>query len=227
MPRIALSIVAAVSAFLWSQETAQAVERWVLPLEDGVWRSIKVPGEPENTFRFGDDVITVQSDDSVSFRYVELPPALTTPSHVNWRWRVDSHSALAQQSVKGRDDRPLAVHLWFDDTAGGSLFGGLGSVLGYPNVGHLLTYVWGAQEQAGSVLANPHYAKGRVIVLVGPDGTTGHWQTVRRDIADDFKAAFGRRPDLKTLRYIAVSADSDDLDGYSRASLQSLAILTP
>ncbi|MEM6482343.1 MAG: DUF3047 domain-containing protein, partial [Pseudomonadota bacterium] len=108
-----------------------------------------------------------------------------------------------------------------------SLFGVVGSALGYPKVGHLMTYVWGAEEASGSVLRNPYYSKGRVIVLVGQNAPTGEWRSVRRDIARDFSAAFGTTADLTSLRYIAVSADNDDHGGQSVATVAALSLVTP
>ena len=206
---------------------AQAAERWVLPLDGRSWQTLKVPGARENQFVVQDNILQVQSQASVSFRYFQLPASIKTPAKVSWRWRVDAHSALTSQTAKGRDDRPLAVHIWFDDAGNTSLFGGVGSLLGYPKVGHLLTYVWGAQERAGSVLPNPYYDKGRMVVLVGRDGAKGQWHSVQRNIVADFQKAFGKAPDLSTLRYIAISADSDDLSGHSTAAINAISFQTP
>jgi ribosomal protein RSM22 (predicted rRNA methylase) len=163
------------------------------------------------------------SDASVSFRYFEIPPNKPAPSVLSWRWKVDSHSSLAPQTVKGKDDRPLAIHVWFDKAGADTVLSGLTARVGKPKVGKLLSYVWGAQEPAGSVLENPYYRKGRVIVLVGEDGQIGEWATVQRDIVADYRRAFGAEPDMSRLRYIAISADTDDLNGQSSASVRELA----
>lgn len=212
---------------IFTVERVSAAESWKLPLDESNWSSIKVPGTLENAYSIGNGLLTVRSDKSASFRYFELPTALRNPKLVNWRWRVESFSSVSRQGEKGRDDRPLAVHLWFNDTGGGSLFGGVASIFGYPKVGHLLTYVWGAEDAAGSIIRNPYYAKGRVIVLVGQNAPTGQWRSVQRDIARDFKAAFGSAGGVPSLRYIAVSADNDDLGGRSFAALKSLSIVLP
>ena len=204
-----------------------ASEDWVLPMEAAAWRTLTVPGARENQFVQTGDAMRVISDNSVSFRYTELSRAIDYPAQLSWRWRVDSHPPLASQAQKGRDDRPLAVHVWFDTDGRASLFGNLAAVMGRPKVGHLLSYVWGATEPAGSVLPNPYYDKGRVIVVVGRDGRTGQWHKVRRDIAADYARDFGTTPDMSALRYIAVSADTDDLAGRSSAAVRALAFRAP
>ncbi|MEM8774339.1 MAG: DUF3047 domain-containing protein [Pseudomonadota bacterium] len=204
--------------------SASAAERWTIPLTERNWQDIKVPGIAENRYQIRDQVLKVQSDNSVSFRYFKLPASIQRPDFVSWSWKVDSFSEVVPQTVAGRDDRPLAIHIWFDDGSDKSLFGNLGTLFGYPKVGHLLTYVWGADDAVGSVLQNPHYEKGKLIILVGDQGKTGEWSKVTRDIVRDYRRAFGTSPDMSDLRYIAVSADSDDLDGHSVGAVRSLSL---
>ncbi|MEM9128916.1 MAG: DUF3047 domain-containing protein [Pseudomonadota bacterium] len=214
----------AFALFLALSSPLQAAERWDLPINESTWRNIKVPGVSQNKFIARDNTLRVKSDDSASFRYLKLPLSINRPEIVSWSWRVDEYSGLTTQTKAGRDDRPLAVHIWFEDNASGLLFGSLGSVFGYPKVGHLITYVWGADALPGSVLQNPHYAKGKLIVIVGKNGSTGEWSDVRRDIVKDYKRSFGISPDLSDLRYIAVSADSDDLNGRSIGAVRGLSL---
>ena len=212
-------------AALWlSTGFAFAVERVDLSLLSPHWRTLHLPGTPRNQFQTDGSILEVHSDASASFRYIELDAQNFVTSEISWTWRVDSHAPFVSQTLKGFDDRPLAVHIWFDDTKDGQLFGAFGSVLGYPRIGHLLTYVWGAAEPAGSVLPNPHFERGTIFVVVGADGKAGEWSTVRRNIAQDYERAFGRKPDLSTLRYVAVSADSDDQNGRSQGAIRSLSL---
>lgn len=217
---------AAVWVGLLVPQQLSASDGWVLPLEAGSWRTLKVPGARENQFVLRGDALQVISENSISFRYLELPRKVPAPTELSWRWRVDHHSPLSSQAQKGSDDRPLAIHVWFDTGGNASLFGSLASVMGRPKVGHLLTYVWGAKEPAETILANPYYDKGRLIVVVGQSGSTGEWHDVRRDIVKDYQTAFGVRPDMSALRYVAISADTDDLTGQSSALVRSLAFHT-
>ncbi len=212
---------------VFPSQHARAFEGWKLDISAGGWRNLTVPGTRENRFIVRGDALQVVSDRSVSFRYLELPRSTEYPTHLSWAWRVDQHAPVASQALKGFDDRPLAVHVWFDTGKSGSLFGGLTSAMGRPKVGHLLTYVWGAREPPGSVLRNPYFDKGRVIVLVGDNGRTGQWQRVERNVVEDYRRAFGQAPDMTQLRYIAISADTDDLSGQSNAAVRGLAFHMP
>lgn len=84
---------------------------------------------------------------------------------LQWQWRVDRDISATDLSAKGKDDRPAAVHLWFEDKSA-SASGALGSLVGKPCVGYLMTYVLGGKQRAGSVIRNPYFPKkGMVIVL--------------------------------------------------------------
>ena len=219
---IALALVMA----LFPSKGVQASEGWTVSLSASAWQTLKVPGVRENQFVLRGDALQVISESSASFRYVEIPRNVHAPSHVSWRWRVDAHSPLSSQATKGRDDRPLAIHVWFDTDGKASLLSSFASVMGRPKVGHLLTYVWGATEPAETVLANPYYERGRVIIVVGQDGRKGQWHDVRRNIVADYQQAFGDVPDMSKLRYLAISADTDDLMGQSTGSVRAVTFHT-
>ena len=221
MPRRVLIASAMVMA-LFQAKGLQASEGWTVSLGASAWQTLKVPGVRENQFVLQGDTLQVISESSASFRFVEIPRNVRVPSHVSWRWRVDTHSPLSSQAQKGRDDRPLAIHVWFDTEGKSSLLSNLASVVGRPKVGHLLTYVWGATEPAETVLTNPYYDKGRVIIVVGQDGRKGQWHEVRRNIVADYQQAFGVSPDMSKLRYLAISADTDDLMGQSTAAVRAV-----
>ncbi|WP_350335782.1 DUF3047 domain-containing protein [Coralliovum pocilloporae] len=188
------------------------------------WEELTLPGKKANETRFSDAMIEIQSDRSVSFRYATLNGQQQDARSIAWDWRVDQQGPITEQTRKGGDDRSLALHLWFRDQDNASLFGSIGSLFGYPRVGHLITYVWGAKEAAGTILPNPHYDKGVVIVLKGPDAEPGQWQREKRSIDQDFLASFGIPLPDSGLHHIALSADTDDTGSRSRGSFRSIRL---
>ncbi len=144
---------------------------------------------------------------------------------VEWQWRVTRDIPATDQSKVRADDRPVAVHLWFDDKSGKSLFGSVASLLGRPRVGHLLTYVWGGKRAPGAVLPNPYYPKkGAIIILRNARASTKGWRSEKRDIVADFRRSFGKPPNLTTLRYISVSGDTDDTRTFSKSQIRAFKI---
>ena len=180
---------------------------------------------PSTKFRFSGDVIEVVADGSVAFLYRELEPPMTPSPRLEWQWRIDRNIPPTDQASTETDDRPLAVHIWFDD-GGGSLLGSVASLLGRPRVGHLITYVWGGKRPAGTIMPNPHYPKkGAIIILRNGSAPAKGWQREARDIAADFHASFGVAPDLSKLRYVAVSGDTDDGRTRARARIRQFKVV--
>ncbi len=193
-------------------------------LEGAGWEVIGVPGKAETTFQVkADGVLEVTSDHSVAFltRPVEGPAA-----RLQWRWRVDEMGLPSDLMQKGRDDRPIAVHLWFPRQEGqGSLFGGLAQLMGFPRVGNAITYVWGGSEQTPRISPNQYLPEGQgvVIVLRNQAEQGGEWMQEIVDYRADFLAAFGKPAPFPA--HIAISGDSDDLGGMRRARIVDLGFI--
>ncbi len=188
------------------------------------WKKLDVRNKRPTDFQISNDTVEVVANGSVAFLYREIGPFMTSSPRLEWQWRIDRNIPATDQSVPKKDDRPLAIHLWFED-GGTSLLGSVTSLLGRPKVGHLITYVWGGKRPPGTILPNPHYPKKGVIIILrnDPDGSDG-WQTEKRDIAADFRRSFGSEPKLSTLRYVAVSGDTDDSQTSSRSRLRRFRI---
>lgn len=77
-----------------------------------------------------------------------------------------------------------------------------------------LMYVWDATAPVGSVIVNPRTDRIRKIVVdSGPEGLR-RWRDHRRDLAADFRRAFGEEPG--PLRSVALMTDSDNTRGRAR-----------
>jgi hypothetical protein len=57
-----------------------------------------------------------------------------------------------------------------------------------------LLYVWMVGVPAGTVLPSPHTDRVRLIVVESGLQRVGEWITVRRNVAEDFRLAFGEEP---------------------------------
>ena len=194
------------------------------------WQQLHVPNQPAAKFAFINPGnrsmrLTVRTDKSVAFLYREVKGEKSRfPKSLSWQWHLDQDFSHTDLTIKGKDDRPLAVHLWFSDPDQPSVFGPLGWVFGYPHITHTLTYVLGGEHRPGSVFSNPYYDKGAILVLLGKRVATDHWYTELRDIKRDIEASFPEMPVMKTLNYIAISADTDDRGGDSVARMTDLRL---
>ncbi|MDJ0949839.1 MAG: DUF3047 domain-containing protein [Alphaproteobacteria bacterium] len=194
------------------------------------WRPLEFPGFKATEFHCPEDgVIEVVARDSSSMLYRQVPEAQQRKRHLVWRWRVDTAPPATDLTRRGRDDRPLALHVAFAEEDGrGGLFGALtrdliDAMTGAPAHGKVLTYVWGGTQRPGDRFANPHL-DGNGVMIVLRDGATpqGEWFKERIDLAADFERAFGRPP--PSVAFIAVSGDSDDEGGLSRGRVAAIML---
>ena len=188
---------------------------------------LDVPNQPPAEFSFSaSGELTVKADKSVAFLYRAV---VTSPGDadqwVKWRWRVDRSFPSTDLGAKGKDDRPLAVHLWFADDREASVFGPLGWLFGYPHISHTITYVLGGDHPADSMVTNPYYDNGVIYALRGRHMMARKWYSEMRDIRSDLARAFPGRSIMRTLKYISVSADTDDTASRSLARIAGLRMM--
>ena len=207
--------------------TAPSVSRAAAGAPDG-WSVLRLPGKPVTDFTAGSDgAITVTAADSVGFLFRDAAKISGTGRYLTWRWRVDAMPPPTDLSMKGMDDRPLAVHVWFAAPDGSNTDWNLRERFGAwlqdaPLPGKMLTYVWGGAGKRGDRLRNPYRETGGAIVILrAGDSPTGRWFSETVDIGADFEAAFGVAP--PSPAYVAISADTDDKGGTSKGAVAEMA----
>ncbi|MCB2099865.1 MAG: DUF3047 domain-containing protein [Rhodobacterales bacterium] len=185
------------------------------------WMELTLPGRAANQFAApAPGTVTVRSADSVSFLYRPVSGDEGTARRLRWSWRVDAQPPPADLAAAGRDDRPLAVHVWFQRD-GRTLSGLLSGLAGFPQ-GRLITYAWGGIQAPGTVLVSPGLGgDGRVIVLRGGDAPLGRWIDEAVDLDGDYARLFG--VPMPPPTHVAISADTDDMGGVSRGAVRGLA----
>ncbi len=189
------------------------------------WKLLALPDKDPAEFKISESgTLQIEAENAVAFLYAQIEGA---PSkRLAWRWRVDQDIPATDLSRSGKDDRPLALHIWFPPKPEDVTFGDrLGSLFGYPMIGQVLTYVWGATAERGAKMSNPHFENSKLIVLRSGSTPTGIWFSEEINIAADYQMAFGSPPPGKA--YIAISADTDDAGGSSVAQLADLKLLEP
>lgn len=194
------------------------------------WRLFDYPLEKPTSFKLIDDrTIEVATNDSSALIYRPVNEGNKGRRFLSWRWRLEQPMSMPKTdvSVKGGDDRPIAVHVWFKEPATLSLRSILKSkaeerAFGMPISGKILTYVWGGLGPQGQGNPNPHLREGsQMIMLRTGDAPLGQWFDERVDLVADFQRAFGYAP--KETQFVAVWGDAEDTHTQSRALISDLA----
>ena len=176
----------------------------------------------------GDNVFHIDADHAAgAIAHVLDVPAATS---LSWRWKIDHSVANANLSKKAGDDFAARVYVFFDVPRSRlSWLQRLKLKLASRSLGHAiptaaLCYVWDNRHAVGTIAASPYSDQVRTIVLQSGNALAGTWQVQRRDLAADFRAAFGRPAPRVTG--IALSVDTDNTRGHVQAWFGDMT-LTP
>lgn len=193
------------------------------------WRVVGVPGGkiPLTTYALADidgrKVLRVEAIKSYGNLVHPLAGAVPdATSRLRWRWRLDEPLRGADLRRREGDDSPLKVCTLFDmplDKLGlidRNLLRLASGATGEKLPSATLCYVWDSALAPGTLLANAYTARVRMIVVNSGEQRLGQWISHDRDLAADFKRAFGEESDtLPPLQAVLVGGDADNTGGRS------------
>lgn len=227
----ALVLVAAAGA------AAQALP----PLRDGGrlgagWRVVTLPSQQAPVTRFEPvraddrDAVAVVVDASYGNLLAELP-AQAAPRRLSWSWRVEQPNARADLRRKDGDDSAVKVCASFDlpldrvPFVERQLLRMARAASGQALPAATLCWAWGVDEPVDTVIDNPFSRRVRSLVLRGRADAAGRWVDESRDLAADFRRAFGDEIDaVPPVLAVGVAGDGDNTGGRSRAAVAGLRI---
>ena len=133
---------------------------------------------------------------------------------LRWRWKISAPVNSADMTKKSGDDYAARIYVMFDyPTEKLSLATRLklklaASIYGLSIPTAALNYVWDNRQPVGTVQANTYTDRARMMVLQSGATKAGLWQTETRDLAADFRLAFGE--DAPDVVAIALASDTDN-----------------
>jgi hypothetical protein len=183
------------------------------------WREVALPRIERRTVYSLDRIdgivaLRAQADASMASvaRSIEVDPA--KHPRLRWHWRVENLIQAADLRSKDGDDFPARLYVLFDYDLGRlpflqrtklrlarALYGGDLPVAA-------LCYVWATREPAGTTAWNAYTDRVRMIVVESGPARLGRWVEFERDVAQDFREAFGEEP--PKVNGIAIATDTDN-----------------
>jgi hypothetical protein len=113
---------------------------------------------------------------------------------LSWRWKVANILAKGDSRTKAGDDYAARVYVvfphWF-----------------FPKT-RTLNYIWANRLPKEAIQANAYLGNAMMIAVESGAEQLGEWQTVRRNIVDDYRRAFGEDP--PDIGAIAIMTDTDN-----------------
>jgi hypothetical protein len=198
--------------------TEPAAPLLVTPAAAVPWTPLLWPGKQNVPFiatqHQGRPALRVSANRSMSILRQRLADAPVSAGQISFSWAVDGMFRQADIGVSGQDDAPVRVVLAFDgDRSRLSPRARMQSELSRALLGEdmpyaTLTYIWCNTRPVGTVLVSPRTDRVRKIVVESGEHHVGQWRDYQRDIAQDYRLAFGEEPG--PLIGVALMTDADN-----------------
>lgn len=183
------------------------------------WRPTKVPGVSRPT------VYDIVRDDGVSVLRARARSAMSGLDHVvsvdpdrtpilSWRWKVTRPVNGGAAGTRQGDDYSARVYVFFDYDLNRLGFLARSKVKlaralhGDAVPAAALCYVWDARAPVGTIVPSAFTDRVRMIILDSGAADAGRWVSHSRNVAEDFRKAFGEAPPRVTG--VAVATDTDN-----------------
>ncbi len=132
---------------------------------------------------------------------------LATHPRLRWDWRVHQLPKGAREDEKGRNDAGAAVYVIFSRDWMGRTRG--------------IKYTYSSTLPPGTLA---EYGSLKVLVVASGLRQRGTWQSVERDVAADYRRAFGKAPPDRPIT-IALWSDSDSTKESAEVDFDNLLLL--
>lgn len=126
---------------------------------------------------------------------------------LSWRWKIDHIIEAGNSLTKAGDDYAARVYVvfphWF-----------------FPKT-RSLNYIWANRLAKDSFQPNAYTSNAMMIAVESGPEKSGQWQTVRRNIVEDYRRAFGEDP--PKVGAIAIMTDTDNTGEHAVAWYADIA----
>lgn len=198
------------TAFSSARAGAAIPPAWVLQPIPGVSRQTRFDLVEDA----GATVLRARADNAAaSLRHaLDIDPARSPRLH--WRWKTGRVLDTADMTTKAGDDYAARLYVFFDRRPDRMSFGERALYrIGRARYGDrlppaALCYVWDNRQPVGSVRDNAYTGFVKMVVASSGRAREGQWVVLSRDVAADYRRAFGGEP--PRITGVAVAVDTDN-----------------
>jgi hypothetical protein len=177
----------------------------------------------------GRTVLAANSKTSASGLAVNLRPRSAQSLLLQWEWKAVGAMPQADNADSQHDDAPLRLLVAFDGNKSKlSLkekltFEMANLISGQEMPYATVMYIWSGKNAANTVLNNAHTSRVKMIVVDSGWDNLGEWRKHERDLAADYKLAYGETPG--NVIGIALLTDTDNTKSEVRALYGDIELL--
>lgn len=176
------------------------------------WNLKTIVGQAEYEVirRENGNVLHILSNNSASILFKKMDIDIYNYPHIRWHWQVNKFPKYSLGSLNENDIDDYAARLcvvfpsWSIMTT------------------KFLVYVWDDRVNEQNVVKPSSFSKNcKILVTQCGKGNKGKWVTEERNILEDYRMVFGKKPP-KTAGGIGIMSDSDDTKTSTDASYYNI-----
>nr|WP_228141711.1 DUF3047 domain-containing protein [Marinobacter sp. X15-166B] len=203
--------------------------------DDG-WEPLVFPGiDQHSNYRLvtdaGVQVMEAQTRGGASGLIARLNLLPDDQLQLRWRWKVSGVYRQGDARRKAGDDYPARIYVafafepdragWFDKFKRNTVRVLFGEEL----PGKALNYIWANKLPPGEFIANPYTDQTVMVAVNSGDARANQWVTVTRNLAADYRRAFGGEP--PAIVGIGIMSDADNTGEAATAWYGDIVLLHP
>ena len=154
--------------------------------------------------------IKAESNDSASGLYYEIDYDPGEYPIITWSWKIDHIISKGNAKTKQGDDYAARVYVVFH------------SFLFWKT--RAINYIWANKLPRGEFIPNSYTSNSIMIAVQSGPENAGRWILERRNVVEDYKAAFGEDP--PKIEAIAIMTDTDNTGEKAEAWYGPIRILS-
>ena len=181
------------------------------------WKTVTYFNTPPTSYQVikyrGKYVLKAEGIGTSSCLFREVKAELKDYPIISWKWKISNVIRQAIETRKDRNDSAARVIVVFQTGPEdmppwyGLEYLVKGILRRNEPVGPRIEYIWGNRIEKGRILDNPSVKHAKVIVLESGDRKANQWIWKKRNLVDDYKAAFGMDP--KGILALGIQTDTD------------------
>jgi hypothetical protein len=179
----------------------------------------------------GRSILKATAEDAAS-AFVHLEPSDPAKLPIlEWSWRVPALIEKADNRDPKKEDSPARLIVGFDgDKSTLSDAEQRRLALAKKASGRdvpfaTLMYIWSNREPVGTVIPSAHSERLKMIVVESGAGGTGAWRSYRRNLAEDYRLAYGTAPG--PMLGVAVMTDTDNTNAKAEGHYGPIRLACP
>ncbi len=161
----------------------------------------------------GGYVLKAEGIGTSSSLFKEAKAELKNYPIISWRWKI---SNVIRQAIETREDRndsaARVIVVFRSEPEETPLWYGLEDLVKKimrrnEPFGPRIEYIWGNRIEKGQIIDNPSVKHSKVIVLESGEKKANLWIREKRNLLDDYRAAFGTNPE--GILALGIQTDTD------------------